>query len=279
VNRGRTWTWVAVATSSNWPAVLVAVCCVGLALANWISLDISEAVALAALGIVAVAALDGRARVIVIAAVLAVVGLAWGSLRIEAIGQSVLAARAGDSAVARLVTTGAARPGRWTIRVPAEVETFAGRRLHERVLLTLPVGRSPPRGAIVEADVRVTEPRPEQNGFDERAWLARRGIHVVLEASAWWQVGRRGGIAGLGDRLRDHVESSISRGTTGPRRSVLLGVVLGEDEELGDEVQREFRASGLYHLLRESTFSQIGSIDVEGAPADFERRKSPRLRG
>jgi hypothetical protein len=29
------------------------------------------------------------------------------------------------------------------------------------VLLVLPVGRSPPRGAVIDATVRVAEPRPE----------------------------------------------------------------------------------------------------------------------
>ena len=85
---------------------------------------------------------------------------------------------------------------------------------------------------ILEATVRVAEPRPEQDGFDERAWLARQGIHVVLEASSWRQVGRRGGIAGFGDALRDRIERAVGRGTSGVRRGVVLGVVLGEDEGL-----------------------------------------------
>ncbi len=124
-----------------------------------------------------------------------------------------------------------------------------GHRVRERVLLVLPVGRSPPRGAILEATVRVGEPRSEEDGFDERGWLARQGIHVVLEASSWRQVGRRGGIAGLGDRLRDRVERAVGRGAAGVRRSIVLGVVLGEDEGLPAEVRASFRASGLYHLL------------------------------
>jgi competence protein ComEC len=119
----------------------------------------------------------------------------------------------------------------------------------ELVLLVLPVGRSPPRGAVIEATVRVAEPRPEQDGFNERAWLARQGVHVVLEASGWHQIGRRGGIAGFGDALRDRIERAVGRGTAGVRRSVVLGVVLGEDEGLPRKVQDDFRASGLYHLL------------------------------
>jgi len=121
--------------------------------------------------------------------------------------------------------------------------------MRERVLLTLPVGRSPPRGAIVEAVVRVTEPRPAANGFDERAWLARQGIHVVVRASSWRQIARRGGVLGLGDRLRDRIEAAVGRGTSGVRRALVLGVVLGEDEGLPTEVRQDFRASGLAHLL------------------------------
>ena len=51
-------------------------------------------------------------------------------------------------------------------------------------------------GTILEASVRVAEPRPEQDGFDERAWLARQGIHAVLDASSWQGVGRRAGLRG-----------------------------------------------------------------------------------
>ena len=58
------------------------------------------------------------------------------------------------------------------------------------------------------------------------------------------QIGRRGGLAGLGDRLRDRVEPAVGRGAWGIRRSIVLGVVLGEDEGLPGAVQDDFRASG-----------------------------------
>lgn len=38
---------------------------------------------------------------------------------------------------------------------------------------------------------------------NERAWLARQGIHAVARASSWHQVGRRGGVLGFGDRLSE----------------------------------------------------------------------------
>ena len=237
------------ATEQSWPALLVCAACCGLGLANWVSIGWQPALAVVALALVGVCVIGGIARVVAVGVVLLALGLWWGSLRMQALGQSFLVREIGDSGRAQLVTTGPARRTSWAIRVPAETRLFGGHPIRERVLLTLPVGRSPPRGAVVEADVRIVEPRPPANGFDERAWLRRQGTHVVLRARTWQQVGRRGGIAGYGDRLRDRVEIAVGRGTTGRRRAVVLGVVLGEDEGLSAHTRDDFRASGLYHLL------------------------------
>ncbi len=142
--------------------------------------------------LVAVLMLGGSARLAAIAVAVAVVGLGWGSLRMEALGASVLGAELGETGVAELVTVAPARSSPWSTRVIAMTREFRRTPVRERVLLVLPVGRSPPRGAILEATVRVEEPRPSRDGFDERAWLARQGIHVVLDASSWRQLGRRG---------------------------------------------------------------------------------------
>jgi competence protein ComEC len=193
--------------------------------------------------------LDGSARVVAVGVALLAMGLWWGSLRLEAMGESALSAEVGSAGPAEVIVTGPVRHSLWSLRVPAEIRAFRGRRLQERVLLLLPVERSPPQGATLEAEVIVSEPREGTGGFDERAWLARQGIHVVLSAREWHQVGHRGGIAGLGDRLRDRVQKAIERGTSGRRRALVLGIVLGEDEDLSVRVHHDFRASGLYHLL------------------------------
>jgi competence protein ComEC len=234
----------------HWPALLVGSACVGLALSIWISVPLSAAavVVFAALG--AMLKVAGPARVAALALAVAVLGLAWGSLRMDALRQSALADSVGQTGVAELVTVAPARSSPWSTRVIAATRTFRHTQVRERVLLVLPVGRSPPaRGTILEASVRIVEPRPEDDGFDERQWLARQGIHVVLDASSWRELGRRGGLAGLGDRLRERIESAVARGTDGVRRGIVLGVVLGEDEGLPSDVQDDFRASGLYHLL------------------------------
>ena len=132
----------------------------------------------------------------------------------------------------------------------AEVRRFDGIALRERVLLELPAGRAPPEGAVLDLRARPVAPRGPETGFDERGWLDRRGIHVVLHASGPWRVvGRRGGIGGVGDRLRTEIGHALSLGTTGERRSLVIGVVLGADEGIDPDLRDAFKASGLYHLL------------------------------
>jgi competence protein ComEC len=238
------------ALALHWPAALVGWACVGLALSIWISVPLAGAAAAVTAAMVIALGLSGLARIAVLAVVVALLGLAWGSLRMDALRESVLIRDLGESGTAELVTIAPARSSPWSTRVLAVTRTFRHVPVRERVLLVLPVGRSPPaRGTILETSVRIVEPRPEDDGFDERKWLARQGIHVVLDASSWRELGRRGGLAGLGDRLRERIESAVARGTDGVRRGIVLGVVLGEDEGLPSDVQDDFRASGLYHLL------------------------------
>ncbi len=102
---------------------------------------------------------------------------------------------------------------------------------------------------MIETIAKIERPRPPEDGFDEAGYLRRRGVHVVLVGGAWRQVGRRGGIPGVADRLRAYMTRTLAPGLQGERRAVLAGVVLGEDEGLSEELRDSFRASGLYHLL------------------------------
>ena len=147
------------------------------------------------------------------------------------------------------------RRSRWEVRVRAVVGRWRGRRVHEPVLLKLPGSRAPPQGAKLSALVTVRPP----SAF-ERTWLRRHGVHVVLRASAWRVVRRRGGVA---DRLHAWLARASTPGLAGERRAVLEGVVLGEDDGLSDELRQRFRASGLYHLLAVSG----GNVIVVGGGA------------
>ena len=166
--------------------------------------------------------LAAPARLALVGLALAAAGLWWGGLRLHELDRSFLSEQIGRPAAAQVVVTGAAGRSPFAVRVPARVRRFDGIALRERVLLELPAGRAPPQGAVLELRARPVAPRGPETGFDERGWLARRGIHVVLHASGSWQiVGRRGGIGGVGDRLRTAIAtlSRSGRRASGARSS------------------------------------------------------------
>ncbi|HEY6836824.1 MAG TPA: ComEC/Rec2 family competence protein [Gaiellaceae bacterium] len=234
---------------SRTPHVVVCGLCLGIALANAGRVPLLGATIAAALLFVAVASLDPRLRPALIAAALVMVGWWWGSARLDALDRSILLSRVDTAERAMLVTTGPARSSRFQLRVPAQVRRFGRLRFRESVLLELPRGRAPPQGGLLEAITTVRLPRAAKNGFDERAWLRHQGVHVVLHADRWKLIGRRGGLAGVGDRLRALLYGSVARGLDGTRRGVVEGVVLGDEQALPEGLRNRFRSSGLYHLL------------------------------
>ena len=234
----------------GWPAIALGALGLGLAAANWIAFPLLAGIAASAAAIGAAFRLSPRLRLVLAAIALAGLGLWWGGLRLHELDRSYLATRIGDPGGAKVVVTGAASVSPFAVRVAADVRRFDGVELRERVLLELPAGRAPPQGAVLDLRARPVAPRGPETGFDERGWLERRGIHVVLHASGPWHVvGRRGGIGGVGDRLRTEIANALSLGTTGERRSLVVGVVLGADEGIDPDLRDAFKASGLYHLL------------------------------
>lgn len=208
-------------------------------------------VIVAAAGAAVAAIAMPRTRVILLAAALAAAGWWWGSARLVALDRSVLADEIGDVALLRAEVTGPARNGEFDVRVPVRVRRYRGATLDERAQLELPASeRAPPQGAVLELVAGIVAPEPGEDGsFDEEAYLRRLGMHVVLRASSYRVVGRRGGIAGVGDRLRAALAASIAPGLEGERAALVAGIVLGEDEGLNEKLRDRFRASGLYHLL------------------------------
>jgi competence protein ComEC len=147
------------------------------------------------------------------------------------------------------VITAPVRRGRFDISAPALIVRFGTAAVREPVLLRVPQGRAPPQGAVIETVGQLVLPRSAAGGFDERVWLRRHGVHLILRADRWRVVGYRGGVNGIADRLRERLQHSITRGVRGDRAAVIEGVVLGEDSGLSDDLKQRFRASGLYHLL------------------------------
>src|SRR5580765_5470977 len=237
-------------TLRNYPYVLAGAACVGLAASNGVRGRGLTVVALAVLAVAGcVFAAAPIARVASLAVALALGGWWWGSARLDSLDSSVLLPRVGEAAPALAVVAGPARGGEFELRVPATLRRFGGVGLREPVMLDLPVGRSPPQGAIIALRARLRLPRPPSKGFDERTWLRRHGVHVVVLARDWRLVGRRGGIGGYADRVRRWLARGVAPGLSGERRAVLEGIVLGEDQDLSSGLRTDFRVSGLYHLL------------------------------
>ncbi len=256
------------------PTALVAAACLGLGAANWLH---PPALLVLAFAVACAAGVSGRSQTVGLAGAgvsLALLGLWWGSIRLEALDRSVLVERIGQLEEARVVVTAPPARTRFAVRAMGDVRRFGGLALRERVLLELPAGRAPPQGAVLALRARPVAPRGPETGFDERGWLARRGVHVVLHASGSWRVvGRRGGIGGVGDRLRTEIDRALALGTSGERRALLAGVVLGADEGLEPSLRDAFKASGLYHLLAVSgqnvvfiAFGVLGLAYVVGLP-------------
>jgi competence protein ComEC len=226
------------------PQLLAGSLCAGLAAAN-----------AARVGVVACTVLLAGAAALVprpflVAACCVALGWWWGSVRLDRLDRTVLAPHIGEAARVRAVVTGPVRHGRFQLRVPGAVTRYAGRRAREPVLLELVGGaRSPPQGAVLSALAVVKAPRGPSHGFDERTWLRRRGVHVVLQLDEWHVVGRRGGLGGVADALRRRLRRASARGLRGERAAVVDGVVLGDDDGLSDGLRQRFRAAGLYHLL------------------------------
>jgi competence protein ComEC len=168
---------------------------------------------------------------VALAVLLAVGGWVWGTHRLATLDRSALAEQVGTAERALVETQEPARTTPYAVRVRALVRRWGEQRIHEPVLLELPLGRAPPQGARLRVLGVLRAPSDR-----ERGWLRLHGVHVVLRASTARLVGRRGSLA---DRLHGW----------GERRAVLEGVVLGEDEGLSQQLRDRFRASGLYHLL------------------------------
>jgi ComEC/Rec2-related protein len=228
------------------PHSLLGALCVGVAAANVMRLSpTATLVTLALAGTTAASIRTAGA----LACLLAVVGCGWGSARLDRLDASVLLADVGRAERCIVVVTGQPRRGRFDLKMPVRVRRFGLRSLDETAQLELPLGRAPPQGAVLEIRAEAKLPRGPSHGFDERTWLRRRGIHVVLDGDWWRLVGHRGGLGGIADRIHRWLGRSVAGGLQGERRGVVVGVVLGDEQGLSEGLRDNFRASGLFHLL------------------------------
>ena len=197
------------------------------------------------------------------ASLVLLLGVGVGDLRLAARDRPAHQIRDGAhvSLPAYLLT--APRPG--PFGSSAEVAVVGG-RLHGAHLLARAARWSPLPRAIAIGDelvltgtLREIQPggtpaaasaRSRAPPFDFDAYLRQRGIAGELMLDHARATGRRrGGLAGLLDRMRERAAEAVAAGMGRETAALLRGMVLGEDEQIDAAVRDDWRGAGLAHLL------------------------------
>jgi competence protein ComEC len=200
-------------------------------------------------------------RLAATAAALVLAGSAVGHARLAAIDAPAGRIRDGEYVTVRATLLTAPRPG--AFGSSAEVGVRGGRldgaRLLARAARWAPLPASAAIGAELELRGRLSRLRPgaEAGGarsrappFDYDAYLRRHGVAGELQLEGSRATGRRrGGLAGLLDRMRGRAEHAVSAGLHGRDAALLRGMVLGQDEQIDEATRDDWRAAGLAHLV------------------------------
>jgi competence protein ComEC len=211
---------------------------------------VSPAAALAAAALTALIAVIARAvrggvmtsvPLVVAAAVMAGAGVA--DVRLEALEGGPLPHMHGQPVEARAVLL---EPVRERPRGPA----VARARLPGLGVAVLRVrapahpGGWPGVGEIVEVSGTVSA----LGRYDE--YQRRRGASAAVDVRSLHRTGeRRGGLLGVVDGARRRAEAGLTRRLAAPEAALLRGMVLGQDEQLAEDVRDDFKRSGLAHIL------------------------------
>jgi competence protein ComEC len=228
---------------------------------------VAAALLAAAGAVLRAAALGALGAALLLAALIA------GEARLAAIDAPAIKIR--DGARARLRAELLAPPRRSAFGATAEIRVTGGTLSGARLLLRAAPWAPLPRRADVGAELVLAgrlralrdEPAPgdrsrtavggsadssgsEGASFDFAAYLRRRGIAGELLLDRGQATGaRRGGLAGVLDRMRDRAERAVTAGMSPEEANLVRGMVLGQDERISEGVREDFRASGLAHLL------------------------------
>ncbi|HEY3614429.1 MAG TPA: hypothetical protein VGK92_12015, partial [Gaiellales bacterium] len=217
----------------------------GLAAAPWLAIGLALP-ALAgsgalgrALVVLALVVLAWRVRGLATPAAAAVLcciagGALWSAHGVAQRAADPLAVRSGQLSRVRLVVDGQPRPGPFGSTAIAQLD---GHPLELRSRGDLR------QGTVVEVSGTLAAVPPSDDGFDRRTWLARQGVHESLSARELTVVGRRGGLAGLLDRLRAGAHAALLADGGGTATQIATGVALGGSSALDDATVEDFRAS------------------------------------
>ncbi len=197
-------------------------------------------------------------------------GASWGAVRVDAQLRGELASMVG--ARSEIVVEVIDSPRDRGNGVSFSARSLGPRGVGEHLLIEMTRGASgaggAAKGSSADGDILIQEGAilvvrgllraPESptgrgggSGFDERAWLAREGIGVVMvaEPTAVRVLGRREGLAGALDRLRTRARVHLAVGIDPVTSSMLRGILLGDKADIPDSSLDAFRRSGIAHIL------------------------------
>src|SRR4051794_9587162 len=175
----------------------------------------------------------------VVALVAALAGLLVGGARLHSIDAGALRARPGQRATVDGYVAGV--PRRSGDEVDVRIDSPGGRVL---VVAPEPVGDLAV-GSEVRAEGVLEPPEPWR-----AAYLRRLGIAMALRTDRIDEAGgRRGGVQGSVDRIRDRAEVALGRGMPEREAALARGFVLGEDDRIDHGTRVDFQRSNLTHLL------------------------------
>ncbi|HJS26005.1 MAG TPA: DNA internalization-related competence protein ComEC/Rec2 [Actinomycetota bacterium] len=177
--------------------------------------------------------------------------IGWGSAHHHRVEGGLVARLAPTAVVVEgsLRVDPQAEADRWSAVLDVALIRWSGRaaQVHESVWLS---GRDEPPAAVRGDRLRVsgTPGVPEDAGFGE--FLLRRGIAAELRVSDAERLGPAG-FAPIrwAQSVRELVGRSIVASFPPREAGLLLGLAVGDDSRLDPIVERDFRASGLSHLL------------------------------
>src|SRR4051794_11839440 len=175
----------------------------------------------------------------VVALVASLAGLLVGGARLHSIDAGALRARPGQRATVDGYVAGV--PRRSGDEVDVRIDSPGGRVL---VVAPEPVGDLAV-GSEVRAEGALEPPEPWRAGY-----LRRLGIAMTLRTDRIdEQPGRRGGVTGWIDGIRDRAEVALGRGMPDGEAALARGFVLGEDDRIDFGTRQDFQRSNLTHLL------------------------------
>jgi competence protein ComEC len=101
-------------------------------------------------------------------------------------------------------------------------------------------------GDRMRVDGEISRPQPGEDGFDYAKYLATKNVSAVVEATSVWPVDEELGWIG---RVHRRTDAALGYGLRPQEAAVVRGMVLGDRSLIPEDLEVDFRRSGITHIL------------------------------